>query len=170
MTVDDEALALLAAGVAANAEQAEALRRKVERLGTLLARMTQVEPPPTAPAIVLADVPDKLVVENAEVDCAARMHLCHGRCCAFPMPLSRQDLEEDRLRFQIDRPYLLAQGDDGHCVYQERETGACGVHPRRPGACRGYSCQDDPRVWLDFERMIPAPMPIGVVQIRRRTP
>jgi Fe-S-cluster containining protein len=170
VTVDDEELALLASGVADNVERAEQLTRAVRRLGTMLARMAQVEAPPTPPAIVLAEVADKHQVASAEVDCAARMHLCHGRCCGFDVALSRQDLEEDRLRFRIDRPYWLAQGDDGYCVYQARDSGGCGVHARRPAACRSYSCRDDPRVWIDFERMIPAPMPTGMVQIRRRTP
>jgi hypothetical protein len=31
------------------------------------------------------------------------------------------------------------------------------VHHARPRTCRVYDCRRDPRIWLDFERRIPAP-------------
>jgi hypothetical protein len=119
------------------------------------------------PAVALAPSVDKHSVGNSDVDCAARMHLCHGRCCAFKFPISRQDLEEGELQWDIDRPYYLAKNDEGYCVHQVRETGFCGVYEHRPAVCREYSCAEDHRVWIDFEKMIPAPMSEGLYTIRR---
>jgi Fe-S-cluster containining protein len=125
-----------------------------------------------APALPydIADEEDKYAVENSEVDCAARMHLCHGRCCRFHIRLSRQDVEEQQLQFDIDRPYALAKNAEGYCVYQTRETGFCGTYQNRPAPCRRYTCAEDKRIWIDFEKMIPAPMPNGLVPIRRKVP
>lgn len=117
--------------------------------------------------VALAPNVDKYQLESDDVDCAERMHLCHGRCCSFTITLSRQDLEERELRWRIDEPYLLAQGDDGRCVYQARETGFCGNYEHRPATCRTYACREDRRVWIDFENRIPAPMPGELVAIRR---
>ena len=119
------------------------------------------------PRIELHNEPDKYVVQNAEVDCGARMHLCHGRCCTFKVPLARQDLAEGGLVWDVDHPYRLAKNDEGYCVYQTRETGFCGTYHNRPAVCRSYSCEGDTRIWIDFEKMIPAPMAEGLVTIRR---
>jgi Fe-S-cluster containining protein len=37
--------------------------------------------------------------------------------------------------------------------------GACTIYEKRPASCRAYDCRADPRVWIDFEARIPAPMP-----------
>jgi Fe-S-cluster containining protein len=121
----------------------------------------------TAIPLELNDTADKYSVTNSEVDCGARMHLCHGRCCSFNVKLSRQDLREGQLAWRIDEPYLLDQTKEGYCVYQTRETGFCGNYQYRPAPCRSYDCRDDHRIWIDFEQMIPAPMPEELVTIRR---
>lgn len=120
------------------------------------------------PQISLSTVDDKYAVENSDMDCAARMHLCHGRCCSYNIPLSTQDLNEGKLAWRIREPYLLAQNDAGYCVYQNVTTGFCGNYEARPATCRVYDCRHDTRVWLDFEARIPAPMPDGLVTLRRR--
>jgi Fe-S-cluster containining protein len=120
------------------------------------------------PQLTLNGVPDKYVVELAQIDCDARMHLCHGRCCSYKIPLSEQDLVEGKVAWRIHEPYYLAQRDSGGCLYQSEETGACGNYEYRPAPCRTYDCTHDPRVWIDFEQRIPAPMPDGLVTIRRR--
>ncbi len=120
--------------------------------------------------IELSDVADKYTVEGAEVDCGARMHLCHGRCCTFKVKMSRQDLGEAQLTWNIDQPYYLSKDANGYCVYQTRETGFCGTYQNRPAICRTYSCAGDTRVWIDFEKRIPAPMPETLVTIRRHVP
>lgn len=120
------------------------------------------------PQISLSTVDDKYAVENSQVDCAALMHLCHGRCCSFNIPLSQQDLDEGKLAWRIREPYLLAQSEAGYCVYQDLATGFCGTYDARPATCRAYDCRHDTRVWLDFEARLPAPMPSGLVTLRRR--
>ena len=119
------------------------------------------------PKIELNAYPDKYEVENSEIDCASRMHLCHGRCCSFNVRLSRQDLEEGELAWRVDEPYYLPHTPEGYCMYQTRETGFCGTYQNRPAPCRIYDCKEDKRIWIDFEAMIPAPMPDGLVTIRR---
>lgn len=121
----------------------------------------------TTPKIDLDNTTDKYAVENSPVDCASRMHLCHGRCCGFDIKLSRQDLREGKLEWQIDQPYHLAKQPTGYCVYQNNDSGFCGNYEHRPATCRRYDCREDKRVWLDFEAMIPAPMPEVLVTIRR---
>ena len=122
------------------------------------------------PQLQLSAYDDKYTLENSEVDCGARMHLCHGRCCSFNVKLSEQDLTEGKVAWRIHQPYLIAQTPQGYCVYQAQDTGFCGNYHYRPGACRTYDCKEDRRIWLDFENMIPAPMPDGLVTIRRTPP
>ena len=95
----------------------------------------------------------------APVDCASRVHLCHARCCSFVVELSRQDVEEGGLLWDIEQPYLLRREADGLCSHLDRKTQACGVYQNRPAGCRTYDCRTDQRVWIDFEKRIPAPMP-----------
>lgn len=119
------------------------------------------------PQIAIDGTTTKREVENSEVDCGARMHLCHGRCCSFNLALSKEDLREGKLEWQIDKPYYLAKDRAGYCVYQQKDTGFCGTYENRPATCRRYDCRDDARVWIDYEKMIPAPMPYELVTIRR---
>ena len=93
---------------------------------------------------------------NADVDCAARYHVCKAACCTFQVPLTEQDLEEGSARWDIARPFFLRKDPvDRRCVYQDRTTNGCGHYEARPLACRTYSCKLDTRIWRDFERMIP---------------
>lgn len=141
-------------------EVGEGHLRTIAKLRERTARAAQ-------PHLELNTTVDKYQVENSEVDCGARMHLCHGRCCSFNVRLSRQDLKEGQLEFRIDEPYFLEQTAEGYCIYQTRETGFCGNYQYRPAPCRSYDCREDRRIWLDFEQMIPAPMPEELVTIRR---
>jgi Fe-S-cluster containining protein len=118
------------------------------------------------PAIELDTTVDKYTIEGADIDCASRMHLCHGRCCSFTIKLSRQDLVEGKLAWQLDQPYLLAKTPLGHCTNMDPDTGGCGAYAHRPAVCRTYDCREDARVWLDFEQRIPAPMPDGLIPLR----
>jgi Fe-S-cluster containining protein len=119
------------------------------------------------PQLVLGSTSDKYAVEVSEIDCEARMALCHGRCCSYNIPLSEQDLVEGKVAWRIREPYYLAQRPNGSCVYQSEDTGACGNYAFRPAPCRTYDCRHDHRVWIDFDARIPAPMPEGLVTLRR---
>lgn len=92
-----------------------------------------------------------------EIDCAARYHLCHGACCGLEFPLSTQDIEEGVVRWDLGRPYMIRQGEDGYCAHLDRETRRCTIYEQRPVTCRKYDCRNDKRIWVDFEQRIPNP-------------
>jgi Fe-S-cluster containining protein len=101
---------------------------------------------------------DKYNMQHGEpVDCADRMPLCKGRCCKLTIVLSEQDLDDGKLQWNLQEPYVLRRGKDHRCVYQDRSSGFCTNYDHRPATCRAYSCKDDRRIWLDFENKIPAP-------------
>lgn len=114
------------------------------------------------PKVRLALFVDKYQVPSGDIDCAARMHLCGGRCCALRFALSQQDLDEGGVHWQYDEPYLIKQERDGYCAHLERASCGCQIYARRPAPCRSFDCRDDARVWIDFEKRIPAPMPEGL--------
>jgi Fe-S-cluster containining protein len=83
--------------------------------------------------------------------------------------LSRRDIEEGELAWEIDRPYRLSHDADGYCSHLGREDARCQRYEYRPATCRSYTCRDDRRVWLDFEARIPAPMPVTLIPLHRLT-
>lgn len=105
-------------------------------------------------SVEISPVPDKYAVESPAIDCAARLPVCKARCCTLPFVLSVQDLDERSVRWDYARPYRVAARGDGACVHLD--GGACSVYARRPGACRAYDCRNDRRIWLDFDKWIPA--------------
>jgi len=94
---------------------------------------------------------------EVEIDCAARVHLCRAACCRLPFALSRQDLNEGIVRWDLAQPYVIAQNQDGCCCHLARETLACTIHEHRPVPCRAFDCRQDRRIWLDFEARIVNP-------------
>jgi Fe-S-cluster containining protein len=91
---------------------------------------------------------------GAVLDCENRLHLCKAACCKLPFALSKEDVEEGTVRWDLGKPYLIAHGEDGYCVHLDREQHCCGVYGQRPIPCRGYDCSQDKRIWIDFEKMI----------------
>lgn len=118
------------------------------------------------PRVKLRVLDDKYQVAGSDIDCAALLHLCHGRCCAFSFALSAQDLEEGAVRWEIEDPYLIRHDRDGYCTHLDRASLGCTVYHQRPATCRQFDCRSDPRVWIDFEARIPAPMPEGLRPLR----
>jgi len=86
------------------------------------------------------------------VDCENRVHLCRSACCKLPLALSREDIQEGVVQWELGQPYMIAHGADGYCVHMSRETRGCTVYEKRPIPCRGYDCSKDQRIWLDFEQ------------------
>ncbi len=95
--------------------------------------------------------------ETVEIDCASRVHLCKAACCRMSFALSQQDVEEGVIKWDLARPYLIAQDADGYCRHLDRKSNCCTVRDRRPLPCRGYDCRKDERVWVDFEKRIVNP-------------
>jgi hypothetical protein len=113
---------------------------------------------PGRPAISLGQPVDKYAVRTPpDLDCAALLPICGARCCMLTFPLAPQDLDEGQVAWSYGQPYEIARAADHRCVHQDRATGGCTVYGHRPAVCRTYDCRQDPRVWEDFERRIPAP-------------
>lgn len=108
----------------------------------------------------LGDAVDKYAVERGGPPCPELIPICHGRCCTFDFALSSQDLDEGVVAWDRGRPYLIKHGADGHCVHSDPETRFCGVYQHRPTICRTYDCRNDPRIWIDYEARIPAPLDV----------
>jgi len=109
-------------------------------------------------ARVLTDDRDKYEFEGPDINCSERIHLCKAACCRLSFHLSKQDLEENVVRWDVARPYHIRQrADDGYCTHCHPTTKRCDVHAQRPLVCRGYDCREDGRIWEDFEKAIPNP-------------
>jgi hypothetical protein len=92
--------------------------------------------------------------EEVEIDCVNRVHLCHAACCRLPFALSRQDIREGVVHWDLGQPYLIAHNGNGACCHLDPDSRACGVWAQRPVPCRAFDCREDQRIWLDFEHRI----------------
>jgi hypothetical protein len=98
---------------------------------------------------------DKYAFEaEAHVDCENRVHLCKAACCRMIFPLSRQDIAERIILWDLESPYLIAQAEDGYCRHLDRTARKCTVREHRPIPCRAYDCRNDPRIWSDFANYV----------------
>ena len=93
--------------------------------------------------------------KQVEIDCDSRLHLCKAACCKiFSFALSRQDIREGIIKWDLGHPYMIAKDEDGYCKHLDRATYQCTVREHRPVPCRAFDCRKDKRIWLDFERKI----------------
>jgi Fe-S-cluster containining protein len=98
---------------------------------------------------------DKYAFESeAHVDCENRVHLCKASCCRMNFPLSRQDVAEGIVKWDLESPYLIAQTEDGYCRHLDRASCKCTVREHRPIPCRAYDCSKDSRIWADFANYV----------------
>jgi hypothetical protein len=91
---------------------------------------------------------------EAKIDCENRVHLCKAACCRLPFALSKQDIREGIVHWDLSQPYIIAQEKDGYCTHLERSCQRCGIREHRPVPCRAYDCRKDNKIWLDFENKI----------------
>lgn len=94
---------------------------------------------------------------GVEIDCPSLLSICKASCCRLPFALSRQDVREGVVKWELGQPYVIEQGEDGYCNHIDRSSGGCGVYDSRPVPCRAYDCRRDQRIWLDFDQKIPNP-------------
>lgn len=93
--------------------------------------------------------------KEVEIDCASRVHLCKAACCRiFGFALSRQDIKEGVVRWDLGHPYMISKDGDGCCTHLDRATYRCTVREHRPIPCRAFDCRNDKRIWLDFENKV----------------
>ena len=101
---------------------------------------------------------DKYTFEDGvAINCRERVDFCRASCCRIPFALSKQDINEGLIRWELGQPYLIAHGQDGYCEHFDRRKFGCSVYERRPVPCRGFDCSRDDRIWSDFENMTPKP-------------
>jgi Fe-S-cluster containining protein len=90
------------------------------------------------------------VLEEPQIDCAARIHVCKAVCCRLHWALSVDEIESGLVKWELGRPYFNRHNDDGYC---HQWDGGCQIYEQRPNPCRVYSCEHDERIWKDFEAM-----------------
>jgi hypothetical protein len=104
---------------------------------------------------------------SPEIPCGELLSLCRARCCKLSFALSTEDLDEGVIRWDYGQPYLIRQrASDGYCVHNHPGDHACTVHAQRPRVCRQYDCRKDDRIWVDYEKRIPAPFSVGAYHDR----
>lgn len=91
---------------------------------------------------------------EAQIDCENRVHLCRAACCRLPFALSKQDVREGVIHWDLGQPYIIAQEQDGYCTHLERGSCRCTVRNQRPVPCRAYDCRKEKRIWLDFDNRL----------------
>jgi hypothetical protein len=91
---------------------------------------------------------------EAHIDCENRVHLCKAACCRLSFPLSRQDISEGIVKWELGSPYLIAQDERGYCKHMEQSSCRCTIREHRPIPCRAYDCRQDSRIWSDFDNVI----------------
>jgi hypothetical protein len=129
----------------------------------------ELEDQPT-PRVVMFEGGDKHASENnVVIDCLERLPLCQARCCTYSFCLTEQDLDEGVARWDYGHPYWIRRRKDGYCTHCDPDSYRCQIFEYRPYICRVYDCRQDKRVWLDFERRIPAPMPAKGEVVREIT-
>ena len=94
---------------------------------------------------------------GVQIDCENRVHLCKAACCRLPFALSRQDVREGIVRWELGQPYLIDQGEEGYCNHLDRGRCGCTIYDNRPVPCRAFDCRNDRRIWLDFAAKIVNP-------------
>jgi hypothetical protein len=120
--------------------------------------LAQIRVADTKTRVSLDLVGDKYHAAAADVPCAELIPLCGARCCQLSFALSTEDLDEGVIRWDYGQPYLIRQrASDGFCVHNDPASRGCTVHAQRPRVCRTYDCRRDSRVWIDYERRVPAP-------------
>ena len=92
--------------------------------------------------------------KEVKIDCENRIPLCKAACCRLTFALSRQDIEEGIVKWDLGRPYMIAHDADGYCRHLDRRACRCSVYANRPVPCRAYDCRKDKRIWADFDKGI----------------
>lgn len=106
------------------------------------------------PSIALrVDDPDETSPAGVTVDCAARLQFCHAVCCRLKFPLSCEEVDAGKVKWDIGHPYVIRHESNGYCTHNDPTRG-CRVYEDRPAVCRRYSCVHDKRIWKDFENMV----------------
>jgi len=96
------------------------------------------------------------LTEVPPIPCTELLPICKARCCRLTFYITRQDIEEGVVKWELGAPYRIRSRNDGYCEHVAPELG-CGIYAKRPSVCRRYDCRLDKRVWTDYEQRVPAP-------------
>jgi len=94
---------------------------------------------------------------EVEIDCESRLNICRAACCKLTFALSKQDIQERVVHWNLSDPYLIAHSSDGYCVHLDKSNCHCTIREHRPVPCRAYDCRNEKRIWIDFEKRIVNP-------------
>jgi hypothetical protein len=61
-----------------------------------------------------------------------RIHLCQAACCQLWFPLSKQDVQEGIVQWDLRYPCIIAQDEESYCKHLERGTCHCSIYAQRP--------------------------------------
>ena len=86
---------------------------------------------------------DKYGFDDVQIGCESRRHLCKAACCKLSFALSRQDIEEGTVKWDLGHPYMIAKVENGSCVHLEKATYRCKIWKNRPVPCRAFDCRND---------------------------
>src|SRR5215813_8210947 len=64
---------------------------------------------------------------EAKIDCENRVQFCKAACCRLPFALSKQDIREGVVHWDLAQPYIIAQDKDGYCTHLERSCQRCTI-------------------------------------------
>ena len=93
---------------------------------------------------------------GAEIDCEDRLHLCKAACCRLPFALSKQDVQEGIVKWDLGQPYLNARTSRATApIWSVARAAAPSIiiAPFRAGA----RLPEGQRIWLDFEKRVVNP-------------
>jgi len=119
-------------------------------------RESDEESPPMRVELAIT-AEDKHDIESPPIPCGELLPLCQARCCKLTFTLSTQDLHEREVRWDYGNPYWNLRRADGYCVHNQPGSFGCEVYHHRPAPCRRFDCRKDTRIWIDYDKRIPAP-------------
>lgn len=97
--------------------------------------------------------PDHAKDPPSPVNCAERLHICKAACCKLNFALSPREVESGKIKWDLGQPYHIRTGNKGYCTHLDENRCVCTIYSDRPKVCQTYSCANDKRIWLDFEKM-----------------
>jgi hypothetical protein len=83
-----------------------------------------------------------------------RKRTCKSICCSFTFALTKEEVTKGIIKWNKKRPYFIAREKDGFCPHLDRRQLRCCIYKDRPKRCRKYHCNNDPNVWLDWDKGI----------------
>lgn len=91
------------------------------------------------------------------VNCEERLPVCNAVCCKLNFALSVAEIESGHVKWDLGQPYFIRQIKNGYCTHLKSRKACvdgCSIYDERPGVCRKYSCAEDKRIWMDFDKML----------------